>query len=357
MRKLRVGILGATGMVGQQFLVLLQNHPWFDVVVLAASRMSAGKTYKDAVANRWKLEKPLPEQFEPLIVCSVTSDSEKIAAQVDLVFSALDMDKAEIQQIEEHYASLGIPVVSNNSAHRWTADIPMIMPEINSEHLEIILVQQKNRGWKKGFIVVKPNCSIQSYVTILTALKKFGPQKVRVTSMQAISGAGKTFVLWPEMVDNLIPYIGGEEEKSEKEPMKIWGSISNGEIQPTTVPHISATCIRVPVTNGHMASVAVTFAKKPTKAQIIAAVKRFNPLAKLALPSSPKQLIQYFSDETRPQTKVDRIYEQGMGISMGRLREDTLCDFSFVALSHNTIRGAAGGAILTAELLYAKNLL
>lgn len=355
MKKYNIGLLGATGMVGQRFITLLDGHPWFRVVALAASPKSAGRPYHEAVADKWKLDTPIPASIKNITVLAVERDLEQVAGKVDFVFSALDMPKDEIKKIEEKYATAGIPVVSNNSAHRWTDDIPMIMPEINPGHAALIDIQKKQRGWTKGFIAVKPNCSIQSYVSILTALQKFEPLKVTVTSLQAISGAGKTFADWPEMQDNLIPFIGGEEEKSEKEPMKIWGELKNNKIILAKKPQISATCIRVPATNGHMASVSVTFRNKPTKEQILKAIRNFkNPLSKLSLPSAPDQFIKYFEEENRPQTGLDRDYAHGMGITMGRLREDTQYDWKFIALSHNTIRGAAGGAILMAELLVAK---
>lgn len=354
MKKLKVGILGATGMVGQRFVALLANHPWFEIVSVAASPKSAGRPYEDAVKNRWGLESEIPQQVRTLKVLSVV-DLKKIAQRADLVFCALDMDKEEIKKIEVAYANEGVAVVSNNSAHRWIEDVPMIMPEINPHHLKLIEIQRKNRGWKKGLIVVKPNCSIQSYVSILTALKRFIPLEVRVVSLQAISGAGKTFESWPEMVDNVIPFIDGEEEKSEKEPLKIWGEVKNDKIVLAQQPQISATCIRVPVSDGHMASVSVTFAEKPSKIDIISAMQQFrNPIEKLRLPSSPKQFIRYFEEANRPQTRLDRNFEHGMGITMGRLEEDKNFDWRFIALSHNTIRGAAGGAILTAELLVKK---
>ncbi len=327
MSKIPVGILGATGMVGQRFISLLENHPWFEVTAVAASHRSVGKT----IVN--------------LTIQAVEKDMNKIAQKVRLVFSCLDMGKQDIKRIEEAYASLGVAVVSNNSAHRWTKDVPMIMPEINPEHIELIRKQQKNRGWDKGFIVVKPNCSIQSYVPLLAPLLKFRPKKIVVTTLQAVSGAGKTMQTWPEMQDNVIPNMPGEEEKSEKEPMKIWGAKS---------PKISATCIRVPVEDGHMASVAVSFTKKPTLKQIINIWQKFNPLKDLNLPSAPYPFITIMKEEDRPQTRLDRMVGKGMGISVGRLREDKVLDFSFVGLSHNTIRGAAGGAILTAELLKKK---
>lgn len=345
MTKIPVGILGATGMVGQRFITLLANHPWFEVVAVAASPRSAGKKYKEAVGDRWLLQEAMPKNIAHLTVFAVEDDLEKIAAKVSFVFCALDMEKDDIRRIETAYAAHDIPVVSNNSANRWTKDVPMIIPEINSKHLDVIKAQQKNHGWKRGFIVVKPNCSIQSYVPLLTALWQWEPQKVIVTTQQAVSGAGKTLTTWPEMADNVIPYIGGEEEKSEKEPMKIWG---------TKLPIISATCVRVPVNDGHMATVAVSFKKKPTAAQIVKAWKNFNPLASLDLPSAPNPFITYFEEENRPQTHLDRDLGKGMGIGVGRLRPDQILDWKFVGLSHNTIRGAAGGAILTAELLRAK---
>ena len=355
MKKLKVGILGGSGMVGQRFIQLLENHPWFEVVVVAASPRSAGKKYEDAVSGKWKMDMPIPAHVKTLQVKSVEGDMENIAKQVDFVFSCLDMEKEDIKQIEEAYAALNVPVVSNNSAHRWSEDIPMIIPEINPKHVKLIDIQRKNRGWSKGLIAVKPNCSIQSYVSILSALKNFKPQKVHVVSMQAISGAGKIFKDWPEMVDNVIPLIVGEEEKSEKEPLKIWGEIKNGKLHIAQNPRISAVCIRVPISNGHMASVSVSFKKNPSKEQMLESIKKFgSPMAKLHLPSAPKEFIHYFEEENRPQSKLDRDFENGMGISMGRLQKDKHFDWKFVALSHNTIRGAAGGAILLAELLVKK---
>lgn len=355
MKKIKVGILGATGMVGQRFATLLANHPWFEVVTLAASPASKGKTYEEAVKGRWKIEEKIPETLKDIVMQSVEKDMDEIAGNVDLVFSALDLEKEEIRKIEEKYASKNVAVVSNNSAHRWTDDVPMIMPEINADHVKLIDNQRKKRGWKKGLIAVKPNCSIQSYVSILTALSNFKPLKVSIVSLQAISGAGKTFTTWPEMIDNVIPLIKNEEEKSEKEPLKIWGVLNNRKIELANLPEISATCIRVPVTNGHMASISVKFAQKPSKEEIIEAIEKFgNPLKNLNLPSSPKIFIKYFKEEDRPQTRLDRDFGNGMGISMGRLREDAIFDWKFIALSHNTLRGAAGGAILLAELLVAK---
>ncbi len=355
MKKFRVGILGATGMVGQRFITLLENHPWFSIVSLAASPQSAGKQYEVAVKGKWNMQKEIPKNIKNLIVKSVADDTNEIVKEVDFVFCALNLEKDAVKKIENQYAQAGLPVVSNNSANRFTPDIPMLMPEINPQHLALIDTQRKNRGWKTGFIVVKPNCSIQSYVSVLTALKEFKPQKVHVTSLQAISGAGKTFETWPEMLDNVIPFIGGEEEKSEKEPMRIWGSLKNNAIEIATSPIISATCIRVSAADGHMANVSVSFGKKPTRNQILTAIKNFNnPLTKLKLPSAPNPLIKYIEEDNKPQTKSDREYANGMGITMGRLREDKLFDYTFIALSHNTIRGAAGGAILTAELLAKK---
>lgn len=358
MTKLKVGILGATGMVGQRFITLLEEHPWFEVVSVAASERSAGKNYEEAVTNRWKMSSPIPKNLKQLNVYGVERDIKEIASEVDFVFCALDMEKADIKRVEETYAALDIPVISNNSAHRWTDDIPMIIPEVNPEHLKLIDIQRKNRGWKKGFITVKPNCSIQSYVIILNSLKKFKPTKVNVISLQAISGAGKNFATWPEMVDNVIPFICGEEEKSEKEPYKIWASLNKDKLNLAAEPNISATCIRVAATDGHMANVSVSFEKKPSRMEFLTHVTSYkNPLKDLGLPSAPKQLIQYFEEENRPQTKLDRDFAKGMGISMGRLHEDKHFDWKFIALSHNTIRGAAGGAILTAELLAQKGYL
>lgn len=351
-QKLRVGVLGGTGMVGQRFVSLLENHPWFEVVVIAASPSSAGKLYAEAVAGRWHMETPVPKDVAKLTIRSVIDDLPSIAQDVDMVFSALDLDKETLKQVEVDYANAGVAVVSNNSAHRWTEDVPMIMPEINPDHAKLIDQQRKNRGWTTGLIAVKPNCSIQSYTSVLTALKTFRPLDVSVTSLQAISGAGKTFDMWPEMVDNVIPFIGGEEEKSMQEPLKIWGELTENGIHPAEIPVINATCIRVPVTNGHLASVWTLFETMPTKEQFVDALRNFdNPLAHLGLPSAPKQLIQFRDEDDRPQTKLDRDYENGMGISVGRLRQAGENEWQFIALSHNTIRGAAGGAVLMAELL------
>lgn len=354
MSKLRVGILGGTGMVGQRFLSLLENHPWFEVTTIAASKRSAGKTYEQAVEGRWKMETPIPEKVKNLVVKSV-NEVDAVSNEVDFVFSAVDMTKDEIKAMEEAYAKADTPVVSNNSAHRWTKDIPMLVPELNSEHLEVIEAQKKRLGTKRGFIVVKPNCSIQSYTPALYALKEFEPEVVVATTYQAISGAGKTFNEWPEMIDNVIPYIGGEEEKSEQEPLRIFGRVEDGEIVKAQNPLITTQCIRVPVSDGHTAAVFVKFKKKPTKEEILSAWKNFKGVPQeLELPSAPKQFIQYCEEENRPQAKFDRDMEGGMGVAMGRLREDTVYDYKFVGLSHNTLRGAAGGGVLTAELLVAK---
>lgn len=358
MAKLKVGILGATGMIGQRFVSLLDNHPWFEVVSVAASPQSAGKTYGEAVRGRWQMQAAIPENVKNLIVKTVEGDMGKIADEVDFVFSALDMDKEKIKQIEEAYAGKDVPVVSNNSAHRWTEDVPMIIPEVNPDHVKLINIQRKNRGWKKGLIAVKPNCSIQSYVPIIKALEKYNPKKVLVTTLQAISGAGKTFETWPEMADNVIPLIKNEEEKSEREPMKVLGRVSKGKLQLAKKPEISATCIRVAAADGHMASVNIQFAKNISKEEFIDAVRNYNnPIAELNLPSSPKEFMKYFDEEDRPQTRLDRDFGNGMGITLGRLRKDPILGWKFVALSHNTIRGAAGGAILLAELLKAKGYL
>ena len=353
-QKLRVGILGATGMVGQRFISLLENHPWFEVVTLAASPRSAGKTYEEAVGGRWKMDTPMPEAVKKLVVMNV-NDVEHVASTVDFVFSAVDMSKDEIKAIEEAYAKTETPVVSNNSAHRWTPDVPMVEPEINPEHFDVIEFQKKRLGTKRGFIAVKPNCFIQSYAPVLTAWKEFEPYEVVATTYQAISGAGKTFKDWPEMEGNIIPFIGGEEEKSEQEPLRIWGKIENGVIVKATEPKITCQCIRVPVLNGHTAAVFVKFRKKPTKEQLIEKLENFKGLPQeLNLPSAPKQFIRYMTDDNRPQVTLDVNYENGMGINVGRLREDTIYDWKFVGLSHNTVRGAAGGAVLCAETLVAK---
>lgn len=352
-KKLRVGILGATGMVGQRFISLLEEHPWFEVVAVAASPRSAGKTYEEAVGGRWKMQKPMPEAVKKLVVMNV-NEVDKVAAEVDFVFSAVDMTKDEIKAIEDAYARTETPVVSNNSAHRWTPDVPMVVPEINPEHYEVIKHQRERLGTKRGFVTVKPNCSIQSYAPVLTAWKEFEPVEVVATTYQAISGAGKTFKDWPEMVENVIPYIGGEEEKSEQEPLRLWGRIENGIIKKAEGPVITTQCIRVPVLDGHTAAVFVKFNKKPAKEQLIEKLVSFSGKPQeLKLPTAPKQFIQYLEEDNRPQVHMDVNYENGMGISVGRLREDTVYDYKFVGLSHNTVRGAAGGAILSAELLKA----
>ena len=352
--KLRVGVLGGTGMVGQRFISLLEGHPWFEVTTIAASPRSAGKTYEEAVGGRWKMDKPMPEAVKNIVVMNV-NEVEKVSSQVDFVFSAVDMTKDEIKKIEEAYAKTETPVVSNNSAHRWTPDVPMIVPEINAEHTEVIEAQKKRLGTSRGFIAVKPNCSIQSYAPALTAWKEFEPYEVVATTYQAISGAGKTFADWPEMNGNIIPYIGGEEEKSEKEPLRIWGKVEDGVIKPAETPVITCQCIRVPVLNGHTAAVFVKFRKKVTKQELIDRLVNFSgEPQRLALPSAPKQFIQYLEEDDRPQVSRDVDFENGMGISVGRLREDTVYDWKFVGLSHNTVRGAAGGAILCAELLKAQ---
>ena len=353
-RKLRVGILGATGMVGQRFITLLENHPWFEVVTVAASPRSAGKTYEEAVGGRWKMTVPMPESVKGLIVKDVNK-VETVAPDVDFVFSAVDMSKEEIKAIEEAYAKAETPVVSNNSAHRWTPDVPMVVPELNPEHLAVIADQKKRLETERGFIAVKPNCSIQSYTPALHALREFGVKTVVATTYQAISGAGKTFKDWPEMVDNVIPYIGGEEEKSEQEPLRIWGRVENGQIVKAETPVITTQCIRVPVSDGHTAAVFVNFEKKPSKDEIISRWNAFRGIPQeLELPSAPKQFIKYFEEDNRPQAALDRNYENGMGVCVGRLREDTVYDYKFVGLSHNTIRGAAGGGVLIAELLTAQ---
>ncbi|MBB6696063.1 aspartate-semialdehyde dehydrogenase [Cohnella xylanilytica] len=352
--KLKVGIVGGTGMVGQRFVQLLDQHPWFQVTAIAASAGSAGKTYEEAVQGRWKLSGSIPEDVKKIVVQDA-SKVEEVASGVDFVFCAVDMKKQEIQALEEAYARTGTPVISNNSAHRWTPDVPMVIPEINPEHIEVIAAQRKRLGTNTGFIAVKPNCSIQSYVPALNALLDFKPTKVVATTYQAISGAGKNFADWPEMVDNVIPYIGGEEEKSEQEPLRIWGRVEGGAIVKASSPLITTQCIRVPVTDGHMAAVFASFEKKPSKDEILARWREFKGRPQeLGLPSAPKQFITYFEEENRPQTGLDRDIERGMGVSTGRLREDTIYDYKFVGLSHNTLRGAAGGAVLIAELLKAE---
>ncbi len=355
MKNYKVGIIGATGMVGQRFALLLENHPWFKVTALAASPRSAGKTYKEAVGERWLLDKPMPESMKGIVVMDATADIEKIASAVDFVFCAVDMKKDEIKALEEAYAKHECPVMSNNSANRFTDDVPMIIPEINDGHIEIVESQKKRFGTKRGFISVKSNCSIQSYVPALSPLRKFGIKNVLACTYQAISGAGKTFETWPEMVDNLIPYIGGEEEKSEQEPLKVWGRIDGDKIVKSESPIITTQCLRVPVSDGHFAAVFVNFENKPSKEEILNIWKDFRGAPQeLELPSAPKQFIHYFEDEDMPQTRLHRNLENGMAVSVGRLREDSLFDYKFVCLSHNTLRGAAGGGVLMAELYAAK---
>lgn len=356
MKKYAVGVVGATGMVGQRFVTLLENHPWFQLTAVAASARSAGKTYEEAVGPRWAMGTPMPQEAKNLVVMDAEADKEKMAAAVDFIFCAVDMKKDEIRALEEAYAKLECPVVSNNSAHRWTEDVPMVIPEVNPEHIKVIDDQRKRLCTSRGFIAVKSNCSIQSYAPALHPLREFGIEKVLVCTYQAISGAGKTFETWPEMVDNLIPYIGGEEEKSEKEPLKVWGTVENGKIVSATSPSITAQCLRVPVSDGHTAAVFVSFEKKPTEEEIKTIWKNFQGRAQeLDLPSAPKQFLQYFEEPDRPQAKLDRDLEGGMAVTLGRLRPDTQYDYKFVGLSHNTLRGAAGGAVLLAELLCAEN--
>ncbi len=356
-KKLKVGIIGATGMVGQRFITLLSEHPYFEITALAASPRSAGKSYTEALDGRWKMTTPMPEKVANMTVLSA-SDIDKVAALVDFVFCAVDMKKDDIRALEDAYATHEVPVVSNNSAHRWTPDVPMVIPEINEAHLSVIDAQKKRLGTRYGFVAVKPNCSIQSYVPALTPLLRFEPTEIVATTYQAISGAGKTFSEWPEMVDNVIPYIGGEEEKSEQEPLRIWGEVKDGAVVKANAPLITTQCIRVPVTDGHTAAVFVRFAKKPTREEILAAWREFKGAPQeLDLPSAPAQFITYFEEDNRPQAALDRDIYGGMGVTVGRLREDTLFDYKFVGLSHNTLRGAAGGAVLIAELLYRRGYL
>ena len=355
MEKYKVGVIGATGMVGQRFVTLLENHPWFQLTVVAASPRSAGKRYEDAVAGRWAMDTPIPQEARDLVLLSAQDDVEKIAAQVDFVFSAVDMKKEEIRALEEDYAKHECPVVSNNSAHRWTPDVPMVVPEVNPEHLKVIPFQRARLGTRHGFIAVKSNCSIQSYVPALSPLRRFGIEKVLACTYQAISGAGKTFQTWPEMVDNLIPYIGGEEEKSEQEPLKVWGKVKDGAIEKAKAPSITSQCLRVPVSNGHTAAVFVSFREKPTMEEIKGCWAGFLGVPQeLGLPTAPKQFLNYFEEPDRPQARLDRDLEGGMAVSIGRLRPDTQYDYKFVSLSHNTLRGAAGGGVLLAELLCAE---
>ena len=357
MQKLKAGVVGATGMVGQRFITLLREHPYFELTALVASPRSAGKTYREAVGDRWKMKTPMPEDVAEMTVLS-SEDIETIGSLVDFVFCAVDMKKEEIKALEERYAKAEIPVVSNNSANRWTPDVPMVIPEINDAHLAVIEAQRKRLGTKRGFIAVKPNCSIQSYVPALTPLLPYGIKRVVATTYQAISGAGKTFREWPEMIDNVIPYIGGEEEKSEQEPLRVWGRVEDGKIVKADAPVITTQCIRVPVSDGHTAAVFVDFEKKPSKEEILEAWRTFKGKPQtLGLPSAPAQFITYFEEDNRPQAALDRDLYGGMGVSVGRLREDTLFDYKFVGLSHNTLRGAAGGAVLIAELLYREGYL
>ncbi len=358
MEKLNVGIIGATGMVGQRFITLLADHPWFNVVALAASARSAGKTYREAIGSRWVMDTPIPEKIADMTVFEATEDAEKLASMVQVVFCAVDMPKADIRALEEKYARLEVAVISNNSAHRGTPDVPMIIPELNADHSEVITAQKKRLGTKRGFIAVKSNCSLQSYVPALFPLSKFGITNVLACTYQAISGAGKTFERWPEMVDNLIPYIGGEEEKSENEPLKIWGHVENGVIVPAKSPNITTQCLRVPVTNGHTAAVFASFEKKPAIDEIIDIWKNFKGDPQIfGLPHAPKQFLNYFTENDQPQIRTSRELEGGMAISIGRLREDKQYDIKFVCMSHNTLRGAAGGAVLMAELLVAQGFI
>ena len=355
MNQFNVGVIGATGMVGQRFMLLLEKHPWFNVKVLAASSRSAGKSYQDAVGDKWAFDCAIPEKYRNITVLDAEADMEQIANQVDFVFCAVNMDKAKIRALEEAYAKMEVPVVSNNSAHRFTDDVPMVIPEINPEHVEVIAAQRKRLGTKRGFIAVKSNCSLQSYVPLLHPLFNFGVEQATVCTYQAISGAGKTFKTMPEIIDNVIPYIGGEEEKSEKEPLKIWGEVKDGKIALANSPTITAQCLRVPVSDGHTAAVFVKFSKKPTKEEILSAWANFKGVPQeLQLPSAPTQFIEYFEEDNRPQAKLDRMAGNGMSVCAGRLREDSVYDYKFIGLSHNTLRGAAGGAVLLAELLAKK---
>ncbi|MBQ8203809.1 MAG: aspartate-semialdehyde dehydrogenase [Clostridia bacterium] len=356
MKKYDVGIIGATGMVGQRFSLLLADHPWFNVTALAASSRSAGKTFEEAVSSRWAMTDPIPQNLKDMVIYDAVEDMETVAGKVDFVFCAVDMKKDEIKALEEAYAKLECPVVSNNSAHRFTPDVPMVIPEINDNHLDVIASQRERLGTKRGFIAVKSNCSLQSYVPAIYPLdKKFGVDKCLVCTYQAISGAGKTFERWPEMVDNVIPFIGGEEEKSEREPLKIWGEVKDGEIALADSPKFTAQCLRVPVSDGHMAAVFVSFKNKPSKEEILKVWEEFSGVPQeLSLPHAPRQFLNYFTEDNMPQTKLNRNLEGGMAVSVGRLREDSQYDYKFVCLSHNTLRGAAGGAVLLAELLCAK---
>lgn len=354
MKKYKVGIIGATGMVGQRFTLLLENHPWFEVTVLAASKRSAGKTYGETVEGRWHMTAPLPEKYKDMVIVDA-ENVEEVASQVDFCFCAVNMKKDEIRDLEDRYAKAECPIVSNNSAHRFTDDVPMVIPEINADHIKIIDAQRKRLGTKRGFVAVKSNCSLQSYVPAIHPLKALGVDKVLACTYQAISGAGKTFETWPEMVDNLIPYIGGEEEKSEQEPLKVWGKIEGDKIVKAAAPAITTQCLRVPVSNGHFAAVFVSFENKPSKEEILNIWKEYKGAPQeLELPSAPKQFLNYFEEDNMPQAKLHRNLEGGMAVSIGRLREDTQYDYKFVCLSHNTLRGAAGGAVEMAELYAAK---
>ncbi len=355
MKKYNVGIIGATGMVGQRFITLMENHPWFSVTALAASPRSAGKKYSEAVNKKWSMSSPIPQYAKDMVVLDAQADMQKIAGMVDFAFCAVDMKKDEIRALEEAYAKLECPIISNNSAHRGTPDVPMIIPELNAGHAAVIPFQRKRLGTKRGFIAVKSNCSLQSYVPALFPLNAFGVKEAVVCTYQAISGAGKTFESWPEMIDNVIPYIGGEEEKSELEPLKIWGKIEDGKIINAQAPQITAQCIRIPVSDGHTAAVFVRFDSKPSKEEILKIWDSFKGRAQeLELPSAPKKFLHYFEENDRPQIKSERMLENGMAISVGRLREDSQYDYKFVCMSHNTLRGAAGGAVLMAELLCAE---
>jgi len=357
MKRYNVGIIGATGMVGQRFITILSGHPWFNITALAASEKSAGKKYEEAVGKKWAMTSPIPESVKNMVVLNAEKDVDKIGGLVDFVFCAVNMKKDEIKALEEKYARSEIPVVSNNSANRFTPDVPMVIPEINADHINIIPAQRKRLGTKRGFIAVKSNCSLQSYVPLLNPLLSYGIENAVVCTYQAISGAGKTFETMPEIVDNIIPYIGGEEEKSEQEPLKIWGKIEGDKIIPVTEPKITAQCLRVPVSDGHTAAVFVKFKNKPSKEDILKAWNSFSAVPQeLNLPSAPKQFIHYFEEDNRPQSKLDRMMEGGMAICAGRLREDAMgiFDYKFIGLSHNTLRGAAGGGVLLAELLAAK---
>lgn len=357
MKTYRVGIIGVTGMVGQRFSLLLDHHPWFTVTAIAASARSAGKKYTEAVEGRWAMTAPIPEYIKDMTVMDA-ADVKGVAAQVDFVFCAVDMKKDEIKALEEAYAKAECPVISNNSANRSTPDVPMIVPEINPEHAQIIEAQRKRLGTKRGFIAVKSNCSLQSYVPAIHPIKeKYKVNKVLACTYQAISGAGKTFERWPEMIDNVIPYIGGEEEKSEQEPLKLWGHIEGDRIVNADDVAITSQCIRVPVSDGHTAAVFMSFDTddKPTVEEIIDIWNHYQGRAQeLKLPSAPKQFLHYFTEPDRPQIKSERNLENGMAVSIGRLRPDTQYDMKFVCMSHNTLRGAAGGAVLMAELLCAE---